>query len=100
MVETPQLGYATYVFAKPRSMEGFLGLYTRIAKENIRHNRDTSANRWDPWGVFSTALIRGHGLRRSDSAWGTKSISLLSLLTDVSTARTVSQSVIVECLFS
>jgi hypothetical protein len=34
VVETPQLGHATYVFAKPRSMEGFLGLYTRIAEAN------------------------------------------------------------------
>ncbi|HXY10289.1 MAG TPA: hypothetical protein VEI52_20785 [Terriglobales bacterium] len=40
VVETPQLGHATYVFAKPRSMEGFLALYTRITKEDIRLNRD------------------------------------------------------------
>ena len=26
VVETPQLGHATYVFAKPRSMDGFLAL--------------------------------------------------------------------------
>jgi hypothetical protein len=40
VVETPQLGHATYVFAKPRSMEGFLVLYTKITKEDIRRNRD------------------------------------------------------------
>jgi hypothetical protein len=40
VVETPQLGHATYVFTKPRSMEGFLALYTRITKEDIRRNRD------------------------------------------------------------
>jgi hypothetical protein len=45
VVETPQLGHATYVFAKPRSMEGFLALYTRITKEDIRRNRDNISER-------------------------------------------------------
>ena len=45
MVETPQLGHATYIFGKPKSMEGFLGLYTRIAKEDIRRNRDNVGER-------------------------------------------------------
>jgi hypothetical protein len=45
VVETPQLGHATYVFAKPRSMEGFLALYTRITKEDIRRNRDNAGER-------------------------------------------------------
>ena len=40
VIETPQLGHATYVFAKPRSMKGFLALYTRVTKEDIRRNRD------------------------------------------------------------
>ena len=40
VVETPQLGHATYLFAKPRSMETFLALYTRTSKDDIRHNRD------------------------------------------------------------
>jgi hypothetical protein len=45
VVETPQLGHATYVFTKPRSMEGFLALYTRITKEDIRRNRDNIGER-------------------------------------------------------
>jgi len=45
IVETPQLGHATYVFAKPRNMESFLQLYTRSSKEQIRHNRDNVAER-------------------------------------------------------
>jgi len=45
VVETPQLGHATYVFTKPRSMEGFLALYTSIAKEDIRRNRDNVGER-------------------------------------------------------
>jgi hypothetical protein len=45
VVETPQLGHATYVFARPRSMETFLGLYTGASKDRIRHNRDSVAER-------------------------------------------------------
>ena len=45
VVETPQLGHATYVFAKPRDMDGFLALYTRITKEDIRRNRDNAAEK-------------------------------------------------------
>lgn len=40
VVETPQLGHATYLFAKPRSMESFLHLYTKVTKDDIRRNRD------------------------------------------------------------
>ena len=43
VVETPELGHATYVFAKPRTMENFLALYTRISKDDIRNNRDNAA---------------------------------------------------------
>jgi len=59
VVEKPQLGHATYLFAKPRSMETFLALYTRIGKE-IRHNQ-TSRNAWASWGASSTARTRGCG---------------------------------------
>ncbi len=45
VVETPQLGHATYVFAKPRSMDTFLALYTKITKDDIRRNRDSAAER-------------------------------------------------------
>jgi hypothetical protein len=45
VVETPQLGHASYVFAKPRSMESFLALYTKISKEHIRRNRDNVGER-------------------------------------------------------
>jgi hypothetical protein len=44
-VETPQLGHATYLFAKPRTMEAFLALYTRVSKEEIRRNRENVAAR-------------------------------------------------------
>ena len=45
VVETPQLGHATYVFAKPRSMDTFLALYTKITKDDIRRNCNNAAAR-------------------------------------------------------
>ena len=43
--ETPQLGHATYLFSKPRSIEGFLAAYTGATKEAIRQNRANLAER-------------------------------------------------------
>jgi len=43
VVETPQLGHATYVFGKPRNMDSFLALYTKITKDDIRRNRNNAA---------------------------------------------------------
>jgi hypothetical protein len=45
VVETPQLGHATYVFAKPRSMDSFLDLYIKIPKDDIRRNHNNAAER-------------------------------------------------------
>lgn len=45
VVETPQLGHATYLFAKPSSMEQFLALYARTTKEDVRHNRSNLAEK-------------------------------------------------------
>src|SRR5271166_1180205 len=45
VVETPQLGHATYVFAKPRNMDTFLALYAQITKDDIRRNRNNAAER-------------------------------------------------------
>jgi hypothetical protein len=39
VVETPQLGNATYLFTKPQSMDAFLAAYTRVSKDDIRRNR-------------------------------------------------------------
>ncbi|MDE3181260.1 MAG: hypothetical protein KGM47_16575 [Acidobacteriota bacterium] len=44
-VETPQLGHAMYLFAKPTSMGTFLALYARVTKEDVRRNRDNIAAR-------------------------------------------------------
>jgi tetratricopeptide (TPR) repeat protein len=42
-VETPRLGHATYLFAKPPNMEAFLAAYIRVTKEDIRQNRGNAA---------------------------------------------------------
>jgi hypothetical protein len=39
VVETPQFGNATYLFAKPQSMDIFLAAYTEVSKDDIRRNR-------------------------------------------------------------
>jgi len=45
IVETPQQGHATYVFAKRKSVETFLTLYTKVTKDDIRRNRDNIGER-------------------------------------------------------
>ena len=45
VAETPQLGHATYVFSRPRSMGTFLAIYTKVTKDDIRHNRDNASER-------------------------------------------------------
>ena len=43
VVEVPELGHATYLFARPRTLDDFLSRYARTTKENIRKNRDNVA---------------------------------------------------------
>lgn len=50
VVETPQLGHATYVFSKPISMPDFLRIYGNVTKDDIRHNRSNIAERLGFWG--------------------------------------------------
>jgi len=45
VVETPQLGHATYLFAKPENMSAFLSLYASAKKDAIRHNSGNVAER-------------------------------------------------------
>jgi hypothetical protein len=45
IVETPQLGHATYVFSKPTTMPEFLAIYGRVTKEDIRQNRGNVGER-------------------------------------------------------
>jgi len=59
IVETPQLGHATYLFSRPASMPEFLSIYASVMKGDIRHNRDNVAERLD----FLSRLIHGHNPR-------------------------------------
>jgi hypothetical protein len=43
IVETPQLGHATYLFSKPPSMSEFLAIYSKVAREDILRNRSNVA---------------------------------------------------------
>ena len=45
VVETPQVGNATYLFAKPESMDRFLTAYTKVSKDGIRRNRENIAEK-------------------------------------------------------
>jgi hypothetical protein len=68
VVETPQLGHATYLFAKPASMEGFLALYIRTSKEDIRANRNNVGERLGflgriVHGVKSASVVEGAAQR-------------------------------------
>jgi len=55
VIETPQLGHATYLFSKPINMTSFLALYGSVTKDDIRHNRSNVAERLD----FLGRLIHG-----------------------------------------
>jgi len=59
IVETPQLGHATYLFSKPVNMTEFLALYGKVTKDDIRRNRGSLAERLGFWG----RLIHGHDPR-------------------------------------
>ena len=59
LVETPQLGHATYLFSTPASMAEFLAIYGSLRKDDIRHNRDNVAERLG----FLGRLIHGHNPR-------------------------------------
>ena len=71
IVETPQLGHATYVFAKPRSMDSFLALSTKITKDDIRRNRNDARRASQLVGrVIHGPESKGVARRNMGSAWG------------------------------
>ncbi len=45
VVEVPEAGHATYVFAKPNDIDQFVREYAKTTKEDIRQNRDGVAER-------------------------------------------------------
>lgn len=59
VVETPQLGHATYLFSKPASMTEFLAIYGNVTKDDLRHNRGNAAEKLGLLG----RLVHGHSRR-------------------------------------
>jgi hypothetical protein len=59
IVETPQLGHASYLFSGPASMSEFLAIYKNVTKDDIRHNRGNVGERLG----FLGRLIHGHNSR-------------------------------------
>src|SRR5712692_4969037 len=57
IVETPQLGHATYLFSKPVNMTEFLAVYGSVTKDDIRHNRGNVAERLGFLGRLIHGLI-------------------------------------------
>ena len=45
VVEVPEVGHATYIFAKPADPDGFVAAYARVTKDDIRTNRGGAAER-------------------------------------------------------
>jgi hypothetical protein len=79
VVETPQLGHATYLFTKPASMSQFLAVYASVTKEDIRQNRDNVAERLG----FLGRLI--HGV--NPGAWFKELKERLGEVTDYAEAQ-------------
>jgi curved DNA-binding protein CbpA len=59
IVETPQLGHASYLFSKLVNMTEFLAVYGSVTKDEIRHNRGNVGERLG----FLGRLIHGHNPR-------------------------------------
>jgi hypothetical protein len=74
VVETPQLGHATYLFSKPASLAEFLSFYRGLSKDDIRHNRNNAAERLG----FLGRLIHGSNPR----AWLEDLKALIGEVTD------------------
>jgi hypothetical protein len=76
IVETPQLGHATYLFSKPASMADFLALYRSISREEILQNRNNVAEQ----SGFICRLIHG----QNPQTWLTELKARLGDLPDCS----------------
>jgi hypothetical protein len=57
VVETPQLGHATYLFAKPASMERFWLCILGPAKKTFAPTATTLPSGWISWAGLCTGLI-------------------------------------------
>ena len=60
IAEVPQQGHATYLFARPKSMEEFMKHYAGTTREDVRHNRNDVATRLG----FIGRVVRGRRKKR------------------------------------
>ena len=58
--EVPQPGHATYVFAKPDSITGFMNQYSHATRDDLRHNRNDVATALG----FVGRVVRGRRKKR------------------------------------
>ena len=70
IVERPQIGHATYLFAKPADLRAFTGMYARTSKRAIRENRDGIAERLRFVGRVMHGRMPSQWLRRVRSRLG------------------------------
>jgi len=63
VVETPQLGNATYLFTKPHSVDAFLTAYTRVSKDDFAVIGRILGRSSGFLGGSFTSAIRGPGRR-------------------------------------
>lgn len=60
IAEIPQLGHATYVFAKPEDVRAFMRRYSNATRDDIRRNRDNVATEFG----FIGRIVRGRKKKR------------------------------------
>ncbi len=60
VAEIPQLGHATYLFAKPENQDDFLERYAKLTREDIRRNRGNLATTLS----FVGRVVRGKRKKR------------------------------------
>ena len=60
IAEIPQLGHATYLFAKPNSLDDFLESYAKLTRDDIRRNRGNLSTTLG----FIGRIVRGKRKRR------------------------------------
>lgn len=70
VVERPQIGHATYLFAKPTDLRTFAGVYARTSKRAIRENREGIAERLKFVGRVMHGKLPSHWLRQVRSRLG------------------------------
>ncbi|MBZ5506438.1 MAG: hypothetical protein LAO78_13340 [Acidobacteriia bacterium] len=61
VIETPEVGHATYLFRKPASIDAFLSRYITVTKQDIRHNKQNVAEQLG----FIRRILHG----RNPRAW-------------------------------